>query len=421
MRISLRESICLEMMSKVLLVLIVFIFLLLIGGGIWKRTNLAVAPPIYDPISYYCKAEIVWSALAKGDLRGVLNGPMAQRPPGTAFVLYPFGFKASIQSFLFRSVLAPILIWAIALAIPIAARVSCRWDALVGSALIVGLTTMPLFYHFELNKTFSKIYDVTNQWGMVDTLEGAIGALATSLLVLGITKKSIIWSAIGWLACAFSFFIKPSGLLIMMALLGVVTVEFGVRFFGPQANRRGILKLAAAVYFIGFGILGVALWLAFSSDYMSRRVIDQAVKASQFAIAQYQGHELLAMLALLIVPVFGWWWFCPGVLFTCLVVVEAAQSVGKREWSATGVRLAAAGIILAAAICWWIFLAGQQHRYLFPFFLIVIVWFMPEIFERIRGFGVSAKGAIIGYCLVPAVLLGGLLWANDRQSSFSSY
>jgi hypothetical protein len=121
-------------MSKALLILIVSMFLVLIGAGIWKRTHMAVAPPIYDPIGYYCRAELVWSAIEKGDLHGILNGPMSIRPPGTALILYPFGFRASVHSFLFRSVLAPILIWAIALSIPIATRVSCWWDALLGSA-----------------------------------------------------------------------------------------------------------------------------------------------------------------------------------------------------------------------------------------------------------------------------------------------
>src|SRR3982074_1526582 len=132
-------------MNKATLILIVCIFLVLIGGGIWKRTHMAVAPPIYDPMGYYYRAQLVWSAFAKGDLHGILNGPMSVRPPGTVFVLYPLGFKGSIHSFLFRSVLAPILIWAIALSIPVVTLVTRRSDALLGSALIIGFTAMPLF------------------------------------------------------------------------------------------------------------------------------------------------------------------------------------------------------------------------------------------------------------------------------------
>lgn len=405
-------------MSKALLVLIVSIFLVVIGGGIWERTHMAVAPPIYDPISYYARAELVWSALVKGDLHGILNGSLAVRPPGTALVLYPFGFKPSIHSFLFRSEFVPILIWVIALSIPIVTRVTSRWDALLGSALIAGLATMPLFYHFELNETFTKVYNVSNQWGLVDSLEGAITALAISLLCVGVANGSIKWCAIGWFVGAFSFFIKPSGLLVMIALVGVATLEFVVRFFGSHSNRRAILKFAVLVYFIGFCIFGVALWLAFGSDYMSREVIAQAVKGQQFVLYLNQGSELFTMLAVFVVPVLGWWWFCPGVFFTAFIMTEAVQSVARRKWSVVGVRFAVAGVILASAICWWMFLAGQEPRYLFPFVLMVIAWFIPEIFQRIRDLGPSVRGAVTGYCLAPAVLLGGLLWSKDPPVVF---
>jgi hypothetical protein len=145
---------------------------------------------------------------------------------------------------------------------------------------------------------------------------------------------------------------------------------------------------------------------------MTREVIAQAVKASQFALDLNQGKSLLSMLALFVVPVIGWWWFCPGVMFICWFLVEATRSLLKREWTATGTRLVAAGLILVSAVYWWIRLAGQQHRYLFPFLLIVIVWFVPEIFQWIRQFGPSAKKAAICYCFAPAVLLLSLLWAK---------
>jgi hypothetical protein len=398
--------------SKALLTLIVLAFVLLVGGGVAKRTHLAVAPPIYDPMGYYYKSEVVWSALAKGDLHGVLNGPMAPRPPGTSLILYPFGFKVSIRSFLFRSVFVPVLIWVIALSIPILTVVSRRSDALVGSALVVGLATMPLFYHFELSNTFTNIYHISNQWGLVDSLEGAIAALAISLLCLGIVKRSLLWCTLSWFVGAFSLFIKPSGMLVMMTLVGVATVEFAVRFFGCRYHRSVILKFAAFAYLIGFSIFGFALWLALSSDYMTREVIAQAVKASQFVLDMNQGTSLLSMLSWFVGPVIGWWWFCPGVLLVCLLLFESVRSVVKRQWTATGSRLVAAALILLSAFYWWIRLAGQQHRYLFPFLLIVIVWFVPEIFQRIRQFGPAAKRVAIGYCFAPAVLLLSLLWAK---------
>ncbi len=405
-------------MHKVFLILIVSIFLALIAGGLSKRTHMAVAPPTNDPISYYSKAEFVWEALAKGDWHGILNGPMFIRGPGAAFVLYPLGFRASIKSFLFRSVFAPILIWAIALTISIATRVRCWRDALLGSAFIVGLTAIPVFYHFEINKTFLSAYNIGAEWGLVDSLQGAFGALAVSLLCFGIANGNKLCCSVGWLVGVFSLFIKPSGLVIMMVLVGIATVEFVVLLFGGHSSRQEILKLAVSVYLIGFCIFGIALWLVLGSEYLSREVIAQSVRAQQSFISMYRGSELFSMLALFVVPVIGWWWFCPGVFFSGLIVVEAVESIARRQWSALGLRLAAAGMILVSAVCWWTFLAGQQHRYLFPFLLMVIAWFVPEIFLRVREFGPSAKGAAIGYCLAAAVFLGGLLWSRQPPMIF---
>jgi hypothetical protein len=405
-------------MSKALLTLIIAIFILLIGGGIWRRTQMAVAPPIYDPIGYYCRVKLVWSALKKGDFHGILNGPMSIRPPGTAFVLYPFGFSDSVQSFLFRSVLMPILIWAMALGIPIATQVRCWQDALLGSALIVGLITMPLFYHFEYNENFAKAYVVANQWGLVDALEGAIAALATSFLRFGINNRNINWCALAWLVGAFSFFIKPSGMLVMMALVVIATVELLLLFLDRLSHRFSVLKFSALVFSTGFFICGAALWLAFNSDYMSREVITQAVKASQILLSFGQGSDTFAMLAMFVVPVIGWWWFCPGILFIALLVCEALKSVANRRWNPTSLRLAAGGMILIAAVCWWMFLAGQQHRYLFPFLLMVIAWLIPEVFRYLLKFRPWAKRAITGYCIAPAILLGGLLWSRQPPVFF---
>jgi hypothetical protein len=77
------------------------------------------------------------------------------------------------------------------------------------------------------------------------------------------------------------------------------------------SSRRTILKFLAAVYSIGFSMYGLALWLAFGSDYMSREVIAQAVKVSQILISINQGSGLFAVLTLFVVPVLGWWWLCP--------------------------------------------------------------------------------------------------------------
>ena len=123
----------------------------------------------------------------------------------------------------------------------------------------------------------------------------------------------------------------------MIALAGVATVELTLSYFASHYGRRAILKFAFSVYLIGLAVFGVALWLAFGSDYMSREVIARAVRASQFLLSRNQGRELFGMLALLVVPVVGWWWFCPGVFFVfdcCRIVPIPREAAMDCDWPA---------------------------------------------------------------------------------------
>ena len=200
-----------SLMHKSIPFVVAALFLISTGGGIRNKAYTAVAPPIYDPIAYYHKSRVVWDALSKGNFAGTLNGVKANRPPATALLLYPFGFTNSVRSFLFRSALLPIVLWTIALAIAVAVVVQRVSDAIVGGCLAVGLATMPLFYHFEYSDAFAHLYQISNQWGLVDPLQGAVAALAVCLLVVGIDKNSLLLCVGGWLLAALTFFIKPSG------------------------------------------------------------------------------------------------------------------------------------------------------------------------------------------------------------------
>ncbi|MBW8865667.1 MAG: hypothetical protein JF609_12260, partial [Verrucomicrobia bacterium] len=59
------------------------LLLLLTGIGIYRKTRLAVAPPIYDGIEYYMKAANVWAALKSGHFVNLMEVSPAFRPPGT--------------------------------------------------------------------------------------------------------------------------------------------------------------------------------------------------------------------------------------------------------------------------------------------------------------------------------------------------
>jgi hypothetical protein len=77
-------------------------FLCITAGGIYKKAQATVAPPIYDPLSYYSKAESVSTAIGRGEFN-LLNVGNPGRPFGSSLLLFPLGFKPSIKNYLFRS------------------------------------------------------------------------------------------------------------------------------------------------------------------------------------------------------------------------------------------------------------------------------------------------------------------------------
>lgn len=396
------------------------LFLILVGCGVYKKAGLAVAPPIYDPIAYYHKATVVWSALSKGNLAGTLNGVKANRPPGSSLLLYPFGFKPSVRSFLFRSVLVPIVLWTLAIAIAVAAVARGSSDAVVGGCLAVGLATLPLFYHFEHNDFFNSLYQISANWGLVDPLQGAVAALAVCLLVVGIGRGSLPLCIGGWLSSALTFFIKPSGALVMGATIGVAAIEFLIRYLRHPEQRRSILKFAGWAFLSCLTVFGLAFWAAFGSDYLGEGTVSAGIKAQGILRLITEGEDLTAVFMRFIVPVLGWWWFCLMAFCLILLSIEAITGIGKRQFSSLILRLAGSFALASVAIFWWLFFAGTQHRYLFPFILMIIMWLVPSILERMNRAGTTFKSAVACYSLTPAFLLLILLYSAQPPVSLQS-
>ena len=409
-----------SLMHKSIPFVVAALFLISTGGGIRNKAYTAVAPPIYDPIAYYHKSRVVWDALSKGNFAGTLNGVKANRPPATALLLYPFGFTNSVRSFLFRSALLPIVLWTIALAIAVAVVVQRVSDAIVGGCLAVGLATMPLFYHFEYSDAFAQLYQISNQWGLVDPLQGAVAALAVCLLVVGIEKDSLLLCVGGWLLAALTFFIKPSGSLVMAATMGIAAIEFVIRYLRYPEQRQFTLRFARWVFLSCVPIFGLAFWAAFGSDYLRKEMVSAGIKATGILRLISEGQDLTAVFMRFIVPVIGWWWFCPMAFCLMLLSIEAVTSIVRRQFNPVGLRWLAAVVLAGLAICWWLFFAGTQHRYLFPFILMIIMWLAPSIFERMKGAGVTMKSAIACYSLVPAFLLLGLLYSAHPSMSLQT-
>ncbi len=396
------------------------LFLIFVGCGIYEKTRIAVAPPVYDPMGYYCKARAVWDALSRGDLPGTLNDVMPQRPPGSVLLLYPFGFTPSIPGFLFRSVFTSIAIWILALAITIAASARRKSDAVVGACLVVGLATLPLFYQFEFHDSFLKLYQVTNEWGMVDGLQGSVSALAVCLLVSGIVRNSLSLCIAGWLSAALSLFIKPSGALVMAATIGIAAIELAIKCLRHPEQRRLTLKFAAWLFLSCLSVFGLAFWVALDSAYLDKQTISASIRSQEILRMVSQGQDLLGLFLRFIAPVIGWWWFCAIAFCLMLFGVETIASIVGRELKLVSLRLAGCLGLSIFAVYWWLFMAGTEHRYLFPFILMIIIWLLPDVLERLYEASMTVKSAVACYCLVPVFLLPLLLWSPRPLMSLQS-
>src|SRR5580765_6783868 len=150
---------------------ILMLCLLLLGIGIHQKTNRAIAPPIYDAMSYYAKGAMVWTEWGMGRLVNPFDvGPSTVRPPGTMLLSSPLGFSRDFRAFFFRSIYYPIVLFVVGfwlLAESRAYQPGQSWVNLTGALM---LASLPMFYQFERNPAFTSPYD----WGYVDCFVAAL-------------------------------------------------------------------------------------------------------------------------------------------------------------------------------------------------------------------------------------------------------
>src|SRR4029077_2904897 len=120
-----------------------------------------------------------------------------------------------------------------------------------------------------------------------------VSALAVCLLVVGIKQGSFWLCTAGWFASTLSFFIKPSGSLVMAATIGVAAVELAIRHFRHPEQLWSTLKFAGWVFLSCFVLFGLALWAALGSDYMSKDMISAGMRATGILRLITEGEDLI--------------------------------------------------------------------------------------------------------------------------------
>jgi len=169
---------------------------------------------------------------------------------------------------------------------------------------------------------------------------------------------------------------------------------------------------------IGLGLAALGLFVALKTDYMNRGVIAAAVKAQKILIAITSSTGWAQLLGRFVRPGVGWWWFCPGVL---LIGFTLYRAIFSQKRLSLCLRLGGMVLILLLTIIWWLYFAGPEQRYLFPFFLMLVAWFVPELFLWLKRLPAAFRIASGVYSLVPPLLIVWMLYLKQPPFTLQTF
>ena len=364
--------------SRLLPTLILAIWLIFVGTGLWQHIKVAETPPNYDPLSYIEKAKNFWEQVRAGNIGTAFTVEPTVRPVGTILMSYPMGFARDLRGFYFRSVFVPVV-----LLVAAAYVIGYRRDMSVDDCwrltfICIFLSTLPAFYHFEFGVLPSPVC-----WGLVDNFMAGIAASSLAAALRSAREDARTWLAISSLLAGLALFVKPVGLFVM-ALVGLCWL-IGVAFrlslprnipgFGRNASKS--VAMSAGMM---FGIFFVFWWSAVATGYFS----DETLSFGRLAIAVMR--EVLAMplayLPTLINTSFG----IVQVLVVLLIcILGAVYSFRTRPAHDSQADLLVEASFVSALLCiatglWlWLFAlgGGTQIRYFFPFGFMALTGLVP--------------------------------------------
>ena len=375
----------LKMKKEYLPLAILILALTTLGTILFLHVSLSQQIPFFDALDYITKAKNFWNTihqfrwLEPQAWVSPLNIQPTVRPPGTILMSYPLGFSDNPHGFLFRSIFLPIILFVAALWIiarPYCATLKDQWILVT---LCLAFATLPLFYHFEPSID-SRLASPT-YWGLVDNFIASVAALATALVIRGVQEASIRLTFTGIITSTFCLFIKPSGGLVMAAILLIWSTHGIVRYKWQQNLFIRKYLILSSITFIS--IYGIGLLLAFKSNYFSIENMvygKDAMKVLKQDFSMGISKDSLQFLITQIHISFGWHWltfiFFTGVFSFVYISKQAnINSIKSLPVDLIGTL----GVLLIGLWFWLVATDQSQIRYFFPFALICIVLLFPRI------------------------------------------
>ncbi|MEH2099534.1 MAG: hypothetical protein V7K76_07140 [Nostoc sp.] len=401
---------------------ILIIALATLGILLFHRISLTEQTPIWDSFTYAQKAKNFWDTVQKFQFLepqtwvSPLNIEPTTRPPGTILMSYPFGFSDKPNKFFFRSIFLPIILFVAAIWIiakPYCVTLKDQWLLV---ALCLAFATLPLFYHFEpsINSRFAS----PTYWGLVDNFIASVASLATALVIRGVQEASIRLTFSGIITSTFCLFIKPSGGLVMVAILLVWSIHGIVRYrLQHNINIRKYLTFSIVIFIL---VYGIGLFFALTSNYFS--IGNMVYGKTAVRILKQESVFNKDSLQILIAKIhmsLGWHWlifiFLTG-LFSFLNVSNQANINSAKILSVD--LISALGVFLIGLWFWIVATDYSQIRYFFPFALICIILLFPRIRHSCSKFADRYLKVITTILVFPMLLLSFLLLTHNPSIHF---
>jgi len=282
-----------------------------------------------------------------------------------------------------------------------------------GVALL--LSSLPLFYQFEwVDRNQSQW-----SWGLVDSFQAGIAALAAAATVRSLSSRSLRWLGLGSGLASLTLLIKPSGIMVM-ALLGLswfLLAMWGLRTTAqhpaPPSRQRSYLLYGVAQILV---IYATVVILCITSEYLSPanfayawQVLELMKDILATPLAEYPAlvHRSIGE------AVFIW--------FAVIIALQLTGAHDRRALNEPHNSPETIGFLMMACLAWvgggWYWLVvqagGNQIRYFFPFALIGFIYLVPVAVQVWRHAKIRGRATILAICILPAVNLTCLLLQQD--------
>jgi hypothetical protein len=376
---------------------LVIIWLFFLAITIWHHALASQQPPIYDGLSYFLKAKNYWEAISQHRGFNPFSIAPAVRPPGTVLMSFPFGYDGNFHAFHFRSIFFPLALTVIAAWISLRSRIIGPPAGIVSVALVLALSSLPLFYSFEPNSQLASHI----VWGHVDSFFAALAAVAAASTIASLHARSLGWLLVGALAASFSLWVKPSGLMIM-ALNTILWTAFAigkqflsrndseVRFKNTRYLVRGLL-LMLPLYSLVIVISTVGGYLTMAEiEYFSTGMeVLKSLRTSPWTIQE-------AVDIVRSTVGFPYAALCLICILGAVPAAARARGITGRIQDPAIIGIVGGVCFLIAGLGWWIWAtSGVMVRYMFPFMLMFAISMLPSI-----GIVAMRSAPIVRICVV---------------------